>query len=456
VLGAMLIDSKVIDDMLGQLRPEVFYNSQHQIIFKGIHELFHESKQIDLLTVSNHLKENALLEQAGGPAYIIELTNKVSSSAHTDYHAKILLQKYTAREFIRVGSEIIDKSFDDTTDIFELIDQTYTQIEQVSELTVKSEESLLAELIDPQIQKAVKIGKGEIKPGIPTPFEKFNANVGGFRKSEFIILAARPAMGKTAFAMKLGTHAARLGYPSALFNLEMSKDQIAARIISSESKTPGSKFNLTGLTEEEAHRVAKESESLKKLPFIIDDTPRITIEDLKIKAKQLKSSHNIQLIIIDYLQLMGSKGRSGNREQEISKISRGLKLIAKELDIPIIALSQLNRSIESQGGHKRPGLSHLRESGALEQDADMVMFLYRPEYYDILHWGEDYLDANTQGQAEYIVAKNRNGGLIRSRVRFEKEYALFSDLDDFNGSNQFPVSQDDFPFSIGPENDYLD
>lgn len=439
ILGALLLDKSVIADALHLVTEELFYKPDHQIIFSAIRELYLEGESVDLLTVSNKLRQKEKLKEVGGEYQIIELSQKVSSSAHLEYHARIITQKYIQRKVISNASELINKAFEESTDVFDLLDEAYSQLNEVSEVSIKPQEAILGSLIDAQIEKARKIAKGEIKAGIPMPISRMTSKTGGWRDSELIILAARPGMGKTALAVSYGMHAARLNYPTAFFSLEMSKEQLTNRIISSEARINSDKFTNTGLTEEEEIRSQEATQPIRSTKFIIDDTPGMSIERFQIEAKRMKKKYGIRLIIIDYLQLMtGNSGKGSNREQEISKISRGLKLTAKELNIPIIALSQLSRSVESRGGSKRPMLSDLRESGAIEQDADMVQFIYRPEYYDIDEW-DDY-DGPTYNQAEYIVAKNRNGGLVRNRMRFEKEFTHFSDLE-----HELPIPIDDIP-----------
>jgi replicative DNA helicase len=438
ILGSMLIDQSAISEVFHMLSEETFYKSQHKMIFQAIYQVYTSKDSVDILTVSQELREKGKLEHAGGEYLLIELSNKVSSSAHIEYHARIVIQKFIQRQIIANASKIIEQAFDETTDVFDLIDTAYSDLNAVSEMSVKPQEHPIGDLIQPQIEMARKIETGEIKPGIPTPFYQLTSRMGGWRGGELIVLAARPAMGKTALAIKYGMHAARLGYPAAFFSLEMSKETLTNRVIASEARLDGDKFTNSGLTIEEAEHAIQATRVFRELPFYIDDTPSISIENFKVNAKRMKSQLGIKLIIIDYLQLMGGSTKGGNREQEISKISRGLKIVAKELGVAVIALSQLSRAVEAQGGHKRPMLSHLRESGAIEQDADVVQFLYRPEYYRIDNW-DDYQGAPTEGEAEYIVAKNRNGGLIRNRMGFEGRYTNFHDLDEPK-PNQLPLS----------------
>lgn len=428
VLGAMLIDNSAIHTVVGLLNSESFYREEHQVIFKTIKDLFGNGKPVDLLTVTNELRTTGLLEAAAGDYYLVELSQKVSSSAHSEFHARIIMQKHIQREVIRVASNVINQAFDETTDVFELLDNAYSGLNTISETVVQSEEKKLSELIPEQIEKAVKISKGEIKPGIPTPIYNLTYKTGGWRNGELIILAGRPGMGKTAFAIQCGLHAARLSHSTAFFSLEMSEEQITNRIISSEGGIEGDKFTIHGLNTQDVMLAEQVKRNLEQTPFYIDASPMLTIQSFQAKAQRITNKYGIKLIIVDYLQLMSSSDKKGNREQEISTISRGLKLVAKKLNIPIIALSQLSRLVEQRGGSKRPMLSDVRESGAIEQDADMVSFIYRPEYYDIEYW-DDYGGVPTAGEAEYFIAKNRNGGLTRNRMKFEKHYARFGELE---------------------------
>lgn len=430
LIGAILIDRSAISDALHLISEDQLYKEEHKLIFAAVQELYLSGESVDILTVANKLRKKGELDLVGGEYNLIQLSQKVSSTAHLEYHARIITQKYIQREIIKNASELISLAFDETSDVFDLIDTAYNQLNTVAEVSIKPEEALIGTLIDGQITKARMIGKGEIKPGIPTPIRLKTEKMGGWRGSELIILAARPGMGKTALAISYGMHAARLGHPTAFFSLEMSKEQLTNRIISSEARIDSEKLTRLGLTEEEEARARKAVEPIRNTQFIIDDTPNISIERFQIEAKRMKKKYSVKMIIVDYLQLMtagGSKG--GNREQEISKISRGLKGVAKELNIPVIALSQLSRALESRSGHKRPMLSDLRESGAIEQDADIVEFIYRPEYYGMDDW-DDYGGAPSFNEAEYIVAKNRNGGLTRNRMKFEKQFTQFSDIDD--------------------------
>lgn len=430
ILGAMLVDSECLTETLALLKAEMFYKNAHKLIFKAIAALFQRGEGVDMLTVKHQLETDGNLEAASGTSYIIMLCQKVSSAANIEYHSKIVIQKYIQRQMIANTAKLLDLAYSDRVDVFDLIDTAYSDLNALSEVSVKPQESLIGELITPQIEHAQKIFRGEIKAGIPSHINYFNNRIGGFKNADLIILAARPGMGKTAFAIQLGMHSARLGYPTAFFSLEMSEAQLTNRIISANANIEGEKLTNIGLSDIEADLAYQALDPIRNSQFIIDDTPSLSIERFKVTAKRLKSVYGIRMIVIDYLQLMKSgNGKNGNREQEISTISRTLKEVAKELDLPIIALSQLSRTVETQGGHKRPMLSHLRESGAIEQDADMVVFLYRPEYYMIDNW-DDYQGSDTTGQAEYIVAKHRNGALARNIMGWNGKFTRFYDLDE--------------------------
>ncbi|MDB0600298.1 replicative DNA helicase [Tenacibaculum maritimum] len=454
VLGAMLIDKNGLIDSLEILTSEVFYKNEHKVIFSAIKEVYINSEAVDLLTVSNALKKANKLENAGGDFYLIGLTQKVASSAHIDFHSRIILQKYIQRELIKSASSIVQNSYREDVDVFNLLDTAYNHLNEVGELSIKPQESSLNEIIDSVVERGVKIYNGEIKPGVSTPIRRLTKRTGGWRDGELIIMAARPGMGKTSFALLCALNPAKEKIPTAFFSLEMNKATLTSRILSMEYLIDNNKFMVHGLSIEDQSRIYEGRKSINDIPLFIDDTAGLSIEQFQIKAKRLKSKHNIKMIVVDYLQLMTSK--AGSREQEISKISRGLKKTALDLGIPIIALSQLSRAVETRGGNKRPQLSDLRESGAIEQDADMVMFFYRPEYYGLLQWDEDeYNFESTENQAEYIVAKNRNGGLVKNRMKFEGKYTLFSDLEsdyDFQEENLPSVSPSDaFEFNNEPD-----
>lgn len=429
VLGAIMLEKDALTAVIDILKPEIFYKESHQIIYRAITRLFAKSEPIDILTVTNELKRTGELELVGGPYYITQLTNRIASTANVEYHSRIISQKFIQRELIRISSEIIKDAFEDTTDVFDLLDKAEQSLFSVSETNLRRNYDNMQSLISEAIKEieAAKDSTDHLK-GIPSGFTQLDRITLGWQKSELIIIASRPGMGKTALALSMARNAAvDFNKQVALFSLEMSSIQLVTRLISSETQLSANKLKRGTLAEHEWHQLNAKISSLIDANLFIDDTPALTIFELRAKSRRLKAQHNIELIIIDYLQLMSGTGEAkGNREQEISNISRSLKSLAKELNVPIIALSQLSRAVETRGGTKKPILSDLRESGAIEQDADMVLFIYRPEYYNI----EEYEDGNTTtGIAEINIAKNRNGPLADIRLRFIKNYAKFVDIE---------------------------
>ncbi len=437
VLGAMMIDKKGVDDVIDILHDEVFYKESHQLIYNAIYTLFQSSEPIDLLSVSNQLRNSGNLDLAGGDFYLVNLTQKVSSSAHIEFHARIILQKYIQRRLISISAEIIEEAYDETKDVFDLLDDAETKLFEVTQGNLKKGSEDAEGLVTQAIKKIEEISKKQGMSGVATGFTRLDELTSGWQPSDLVILAARPGMGKTAFVMSMAKNMAiDFGTPAAIFSLEMSSVQLITRMISSETGIPSGKLRKGNLKPHEWEQLNVKVKNLAKAPIFIDDTPSLSIFDLRAKARRLASQHNIKVIVIDYLQLMTAGSASnGNREQEISTISRNLKALAKELNIPVIALSQLSRAVETRGGSKRPLLSDLRESGAIEQDADIVSFIYRPEYYGNTEW-DDEERTPCEGQAEFIVAKHRNGGLDNIRLKFTGHLALFSDLDDGFG-NEF-------------------
>ncbi|MCB0568509.1 MAG: replicative DNA helicase [Phaeodactylibacter sp.] len=431
VLGALMLDKEALPIILDILRPDSFYLDAHQLIFKAMLRLFEKSQPIDLLTVTESLKKSGELEAVGGPYYLVELTNKVASAANIEYHARLIAQKYVQRELISVSTKIIRDAYEDTTDVFNLLDDAEQGLFAIAQQNMSrgfESMSSLAAKAQKQLEELRK--KEDGLTGVPTGFTELDRLTSGLQKSDLIIVAARPGMGKTAMTLSLARNASvDFGKGVALFSLEMSALQLAQRVISMEAEISGSKMRNGQLEDYEWEQLNAALERISEVPIYIDDTPGINIFELRAKARRMKMQHDIQLIIIDYLQLMsgGGDNQRGNREQEVSAISRALKGLAKELNVPVIALSQLSRAVEVRGGSKRPQLSDLRESGSIEQDADIVAFIYRPEYYDIL---EDEEGQSLKGVAEVIVAKHRHGALKTVRLRFTEEYARFSDLDD--------------------------
>jgi replicative DNA helicase len=449
VVGSLLIDDRSVPVALELLKSEVFYAESCREVFEAVRQLSIRGIAVDLVTVSEELRKRGTLERCGGEFALVQTTQKVSSAAHIEYHCRILIQEFIKREAIEVAEKLEKKARKPETDSLELLEDAYAQLNKVAETTTRKQESRLGDIISAQITKGVEIFQGKSTPGISTPFHFVNEKTGGWKKGELIILAARPGMGKTAFALACGIHAASNGHPTAFISLEMSKEQLTNRILASEGEINTKSLTVQGLSPEEEKKANEIKERLEKIPFFIDDTATTSIEQLQIMAKRLKHKIKMELLIVDYLQLISSEKRNANREQEISKISRGLKLLAKDLDIPVIALSQLSRAVETRGGDKRPMLSDLRDSGAIEQDADIVTFLYRPESYGIRDWGNEYSGKSTVDEAEYMVAKNRNGALTRNRVKFLKRYTRFCDI---NTKNDYCIAEDDEEFFNELEN----
>jgi len=452
VLGAMMIDKKGVDDVIDILQPDAFYKDAHKHIYEAIVQLFNDTQPIDLLTVSAQLKKNAKLEMAGGDFYLIQLTQKISSSAHIEFHSRIILQKFIQRSLIRISAEITEEAYDETTDVFDLLDKAESKLYEVTQGNIKRSSETAQSLVIQAKKRIEEIAGKEGLSGVATGFHDLDKLTSGWQPSDLIIIAARPGMGKTAFVLSMARNIAiDFGHPVALFSLEMSSVQLITRLISSETGLPSEKLRTGKLEKHEWEQLSIKVKDLEKAPLYIDDTPSLSIFDLRAKARRLSSQFGIRMIIIDYLQLMtaGGNGKNGgNREQEISTISRNLKALAKELMVPVIALSQLSRAVETRGSSKRPLLSDLRESGAIEQDADIVSFIYRPEYYKIEEWDDDE-QSPTQGQAEFIVAKHRNGGLDNIRLKFIGSLGKFDNLDDFAS----PFG--DLPSSMNSANDFI-
>ena len=439
VLGAMMIDKKGVDEVIDILQPEAFYKESHQLIFNSIISLFEKQEPIDIKTVSFQLKKDGNLNLVGGDYYLIELSQKVSSSAHIEFHSRIILQKFIQRKLISISNDIIEESYDETSDVFDLLDKAESRIYDISQRNLKKNTQSAEDLVLAAKKKIEEISKKEGLSGIASGFGEIDRLTSGWQPSDLIIVAARPGMGKTAFTLSMARNiTVENNIPVAFFSLEMSAIQLITRLISSETGLNSEKLRTGKLEKFEWELLNIKVNNLENAPLYIDDTPSLSIFELRAKARRLSSQFGIKLIVVDYLQLMtlGSSQKSGNREQEISTISRNLKALAKELDIPIIALSQLSRAVELRGGTKRPILSDLRESGAIEQDADIVSFLYRPEYYKIDEW-DDEERSPALGQAEFIVAKHRNGGLSSIKLKFINSLGKFENLSSFENPFEY-------------------
>ena len=430
VLGALMVEKSAVNAVIDVLQPESFYVEAYGEVFRAIQTLFNNSEPIDLLTVTEQLRKEGKLDMLGGSHRVASLTSRVASSANVEFHARIIAQKHIQRELIRVSNAIIEKAYDETSDVFDLLDEAESKLFEVAEGNIrKSYESMstvMRQALD-DIEAARNNEDGV--SGVPSGFHDLDKITGGWQRSDMIVLAARPGMGKTAFVLSMARNmAVDHDIPVAVFSLEMSAVQLVQRLISSETEINSDKFRKGNLEEHEYQQLHSRCGKLSKAPLFIDDTPGLNIFELRAKCRRLKAQHGIDMVIIDYLQLMSAGSDKGNREQEISSISRSIKGIAKELDVPIIALSQLSRNVETRGGDKRPLLSDLRESGAIEQDADIVAFIYRAEYYGITEH-PDGID--TAGLGELILAKHRHGALDTIKMKFVKNLAKFANYDTF-------------------------
>lgn len=429
VLGAILIEKDAISYVSDILKPESFYVDAHATIFKAIQSLFARSQPIDLLTVAEELRKNAQLENIGGAYYLSELTNKIGSSANVEFHARIIIQKFIQRELIRISNDIIRDAYEDTTDVFDLLDNAEKRIYEITDKNLRNSTQGIGQLVSKsvmQIDDLLSRADGILEDSVPSGYLELDKLTSGWKATDLVIIAARPSMGKTAFVLNIARNAAvDFNMPVAIFSLEMGGVQLAKRLISMETEIDAQKVTNGKMSEEEFAVLRDKVERLSQAPIYINDQPAINVYELRAQCRRLQNAHGIKMVIIDYLQLMSGGGDRGmNREQEISNISRSLKGLAKELNIPVIALSQLSREVEKRGGDKKPQLSDLRESGSIEQDADMVMFLYRPEYYNMM---ENKDGESLKGIAEIIIAKHRNGPTGSVPLRFHKNFGRFYD-----------------------------
>ena len=432
VLGALMIDKDAYAVVCELLRPESFYDPRHQMIYEAIRDLNMNERPVDVLTVTEQLAKSGNLEEVGGPGYVAELSSKVASSANIEYHAQIIAQKSLARQLISFSSVIQTKAFDETIDVEELMQEAEGSLFELSQRNMKKDYTQINPVID-QALKVIQAAAANTDglTGISTGYYKLDDMTSGWQNSDLVIIAGRPAMGKTSFALSMAKNiAADLQVPMAFFSLEMSNVQLVNRLISNVCEIQGSKILNGQLQRDEWDRLDKHINNLLGAPLYVDDTPGLSVFELRTKARRLVREHGVKLIMIDYLQLMNANGmRFSSRQEEVSTISRSLKGLAKELDIPILALSQLNRGVESREGldGKRPQLSDLRESGAIEQDADMVIFVHRPEYYHIY---QDENGRDLRGMAQIIIAKHRKGATGDVLLTFRGEFTRFENPED--------------------------
>lgn len=433
VLGAMMIDEEAIPKAIEILKPDSFYDKRNRLIFEAASSLYEAGEPIDTVSIYEELKKAGKIEDVGGAAYIGKLTQDVSSAANIDYHARVVMEKWILRKLIASSMEIATAAYEGRDDVFDLLDQAEAKIFQISEEGIKESFTSMERAVKEAWELIEAIHAKKISTfSVPSGFLELDDLLGGFQKSDLIIVAARPSMGKTAFAMSAARNAAMdHNVPIAVFSLEMATTQLVTRLISAEARINAQSLRTGKFKAEDGAKVSRIIHRLSKAPIYIDDTPGISILELRAKARRLKNEKKIGLIIIDYLQLINPSFNMDSREREISTISRSLKALAKELNIPVIALSQLNRQVETRTD-KRPQLSDLRESGSIEQDADVVLFLNRPEVYGITQFtGGDMNGETTEGMAEVIIGKQRNGPIGDVRMRFIKDYARFENLERF-------------------------
>ncbi len=434
VLGSLMIDPSGYDQITELLDPDSFYDKRHQLVYEAIRDLAADDKPFDSLAVKDRLEKNGTFQKAGGTAYLSELLRGASGSVGIRYHAEVIAEKYIKRRLITSSSDVQTKAYDDTVDSEELLQEAQANLYKISQHSQRKDYTQINPVVHKVLQDIQEAGKnrGGLS-GVPTLFHRLDKITSGWQNSDLIIIAARPAMGKTAFALSMARNiAVRQRIPMAFFSLEMSNDQLVKRLVSNVCEIPADKLRSGLLEPFEWTQLDTKYNELIDAPLYIDDTSSLSIFELRTKARRLVQEHHVKIIMIDYLQLMTASGmKFGNRQEEVSTISRSLKSLAKELDIPIIALSQLNRSVEKREGGdeaRRPQLSDLRESGAIEQDADMVCFIHRPEYYKIYASPDNQQDY--RGKAEIIIGKHRNGEVGIVLLRFKAEYTRFMNIDE--------------------------
>jgi replicative DNA helicase len=440
VLGAMMLERDAIPKTVEILPKGSFYTDRHNLIYDAILSLFERSNPVDMITLGDELKRQGKLDEIGGAYYLTELTTMVATAANVEYHARILAEKSLLRNLIVTMSTMVGRAFDPSADAFELLDEAEGDIFKISESQLRRSATSLNDVLKETLTRLESIhGREGGITGVPSGFQRVDKMTGGWQPSDLIIIAARPSMGKTAFALSTARNAAL--HPEkptgvAIFSLEMSAGQLAQRLLTSEAKVDAQAARTGRMSDDDWPRLARAAGKLSAAPIFIDDSPGLTILELRAKSRRLKAEHDIGLIIVDYLQLMHGSGTSknSNREQEIAHISRSLKGLAKELNVPVIALSQLSRAVETRGGDHRPQLSDLRESGSIEQDADVVAFIYRAEVYKI---GVDVNGNSTEGLAELIIGKQRNGPIGDVSLAWVNKYARFENLTTYYGATDY-------------------
>ena len=437
VLGAMLIEREAIPQVVEILPPDAFYDAKHQHIYEAIQDLFERGNPVDLVTLTEELRRHDQLDDIGGAYYLTELTTEVASAANVEYHARIIAEKSLLRKMIETMTSVVRQAYDPSADAFELLDEAESKIFQISDNQLRRAAAPMNKVVKDTFEHLEAIhGQDSGITGVPSGFPRLDDLTSGWQESDLIIIAARPSMGKTAFSLAAAQNAAT--HPDeatgvAVFSLEMGAQQLAQRMLTSQARVDAHKARTGRMADDDWQRLARAAGQLSDADIYIDDTPGLSVLELRAKCRRLKAEHDIGLVLVDYLHLMQASGatlRSGaNREQEIAHISRSLKGLAKELNLPVIALSQLNRAVENRGGDKRPQLSDLRESGSIEQDADVVAFIYRAERYGIT---VDEQGNSTEGIAEIIIGKQRNGPIGSVELAFVKQYARFEPLTQYD------------------------
>ncbi len=450
VLGAMLLEREAIPQVIEILPPDSFYSDRHKKIYSAVLGLFERSNPVDLVTLTEELKRRKELDKVGGAYYLTDLTTRVATSANVEYHARIIAEKSLLRMLIETMTNHVRQAFDPSTDAFELLDHAESELFRISDTQLRRPASSMNHVLKETLANLEAIhGKEAGITGVPTGFRALDSITGGWQKSDLIIIAARPSMGKTAFSLATARNAAL--HPKnpagvAIFSLEMSAQQLAQRLLTSEARVDAQAARTGRLKDDDWPKLARAAGRLSAAPIFIDDTPGLSILELRAKCRRLKAEHDIGLVVVDYLQLMhgAPTNRSSNREQEIAQISRSLKSLAKELNVPVVALSQLSRAVETRGGDKRPQLSDLRESGSIEQDADVVAFIYRAERYGIT---VDENGNSTEGLAEIIIGKQRNGPIGDVSLAFVHQFARFENLTTYyaqpQGGSSLELSEPD-------------
>lgn len=456
VLGAMLIESEAVPKAIEILPPDSFYTARHNKIYRAISSLFERGNPVDLITLTDELKRRGELEESGGAYYLTELTSQVASAANVEYHARIIAEKFILRGMIETMTDLIGRAYEPAADAFELMDEAEGEIFRISDSQLRRSAASLSDVLKDTLARLESIhGREGGVTGIPSGFPRLDQMTGGWQNSDLIIVAARPSMGKTAFALACARNAAL--HPErptgvAIFSLEMSAQQLAQRLLTSEARVDAQAARTGRLHDDDWPRLARAAGRLSAAPIFIDDSPSLTVLEIRAKCRRLKAEHNIGLVVVDYMQLMhGSvSSKNANREQEIAHISRSLKSLAKELDLPVVALSQLSRAVETRGGDKRPQLSDLRESGSIEQDADVVCFIYRAERYGIT---VDEQGNSTEGLAEILIGKQRNGPIGDITLAFVSQHARFENLTTYyKPTDYLPPAQNEKPDAGGQPN----